>query len=98
MGELKVIEEERIKGVIIRSKMQWAEEGEKSSKCFYDLEKYNSVKKQVRKLKLKDGEVITEKAEIDKQLYDFYETLYTSKANKGDIASYIYHRAAPSTR
>ena len=88
-SELKDIQSERIKGAILRSKIQWAEEGEQSTKFFYDLEKYNAVKKQVRKLKLDDGQVITEQNKIEEQLYSFYKSLYTSKPTKTNIESYV---------
>ena len=35
VNDLKFIDEEKINGMIIRSKLQWSEEGEKSSKYFF---------------------------------------------------------------
>ena len=47
-GELRQVENRRIKSDIIRSKVKWAEEGQRSSKFFLGLEKKNGVKKHVR--------------------------------------------------
>ena len=45
--------EERTKGAILRSKSQWYEKGEKSSKFFLNLEKKNSINNTVKKLSKK---------------------------------------------
>ena len=42
---LREVESYKTKGVIIRSKIQWVEEGEQSSKYFFGLEKNNYAKK-----------------------------------------------------
>ena len=47
---LREVESYKTKGAIIRSKIQWVEEGEQSSKYFLGLEKNNYVKKHIRKL------------------------------------------------
>ena len=44
------LEELKAKGAIIRSKVKWLEEGEKSTQYFFSLEKYNYSKKNIRKL------------------------------------------------
>ena len=44
--------DEKIKGIILRSKICWAEEGEKSTKYFYTLEKRNAVNKNISNLKV----------------------------------------------
>ena len=36
---LMVIDNEKLEGSIISSRVKWVEESEKSSKCFFDLEK-----------------------------------------------------------
>ena len=79
--EIRDIEEEKIKGSIIRSKIRWVEEGEKSSKFFFNLEKQNYIKKQVRKLTLNNGITVTDQQTIGKEMESFYSKLYKSELN-----------------
>ena len=51
-GELEKLYNHKIQGVMLRSKARWHEKGEKSTKYFYNLEKRNNVRKQIRKLQL----------------------------------------------
>ena len=77
--ELKQIGDEKINGQIIRSKVRWHEEGERSTKYFLGLEKAKAVKKHLQKLKLKDGRITTDPKEILSAQVDFYRKLYSSK-------------------
>ena len=77
--ELKQIDDEKINGHIIRSKVRWHEEGERSTKYFLSLEKARAVKKHLQKLKLKDGRITTDPKEILSAQVDFYRKLYSSK-------------------
>ena len=90
-NELKEIETEQSKGAILRSKAKWIEEGEKPTKYFFDLEKRNYIKKTIRKLKLPDGTVTTNKEEILQIQKSFYETLYASNKhdNTDEIAYFM---------
>ena len=76
---LRELEEHKANGIIIRSKVQWLEKGEKSTQYFFSLEKFNYIKKQVRKLILDNGETVTTDKEIIKESVNFYEKLYESK-------------------
>ena len=79
-SDILAIETERINGAIIRSKIRWVEEGEKSTIFFFDLEKKNNIKKHIRKLKLSNGIVTTDPVKIDSEIEHFYSKLY--KANE----------------
>ncbi len=83
-NDIEIFERERAKGAILRSKVKWFEEGEKSTKFFFDLEKYNYIKKQIRKLKLEDGKIVTDDHKIRQELEQFYRNLYQSKLTKKD--------------
>ena len=61
--DLELIYERIAEGVKIRSKCQWYEEGEKSTKFFLNLEKKRSVKGLVRKLEV-NGKEICDQAKI----------------------------------
>ena len=77
--ELQQIENHEIEGLIVRSKIQWHEEGEKSSKYFYDLIKSNATKTQMRKLISESGETLTNQQQILKEQQKFYFNLLSSK-------------------
>ena len=79
--DLKTIEIKRINGAIVRSKVKWVEEGEKSTKFFYDLEKQNYIKKHIRKLKLENDVVTIDQKKIDDELESYYSKLYTANIN-----------------
>ena len=79
--QLREIEDHFNKGNIIRSKIQWAEEGERSTNFFLGLEKQNSVKKNMRKIEV-DNHVITDPKLIQQNQKLFYEQLYNSRQEK----------------
>ena len=78
--ELENIEQHRARGIILRSKCQWAEEGEKTSSYFLRLEKQRYVNKLITKLQAGD-KVITEPKAILNEEKKFYENLYSCDPN-----------------
>ena len=86
----KIIDQETA-GLIVRSRIKWAEQGEKSSKYFCNLEKRSNEKKSIHILKDNSDSIISDQKDILKELYSFYQTLYTSKSthNKEDIRSFL---------
>ena len=76
--ELKEIENEKIKGLIVRSRIKWHEEGEQSTKYFFSLEKSNGIRKHMRKLKKHDGSTTTNQDDITNLQREFYKSLYSS--------------------
>jgi hypothetical protein len=79
----KIIETDT-KGAIIRSKVKWVEEGEKSTKYFLTLEKRNYNNKIINRLILPDNSVTEEKEKILTSIESFYTLLYTSDNNVVD--------------
>ena len=69
-------------GLIIHSKSNWYEQGEKSSKYFLNLEKRDQVKSHIRKLISDSGNVINDSSEILSSIKDFYATLYKCRSTK----------------
>ena len=63
-------------GLILRSKANWYEYGEKSSKYFLNLEKRNKAKSHVRTLVSSSGIEINDPSEILARVRDFYSNLY----------------------
>ena len=62
--KLEDIRKEYIKGLFVRTKAKWIEEGEKPTKYFLSLEKRNYINKTVYKLIQDSGNIITEWADI----------------------------------
>ena len=79
--ETKIDLEERVidkaKGIIFRSKVRWAEEGERNTKYFYSLEKAKYNAKTCYKLLTDDGVEIQNPDAILSIQRQFYEELYT---------------------
>ena len=77
--ELKHIHEVRGKETMFRSKMKWFELGEKPTKYFFNLEKNNYEKKLIREVELANGEIISDPVQVNKEIEDFCQNMYTSK-------------------
>ena len=70
-------------GAILRSKVRWYEEGDKSIKYFLNLEKSNRSKTSIKKLIKPDSEIeITGFNEIQKGIKSFYQSLYSRRSRK----------------
>ena len=75
-------------GAYCRSRAKWQVEGEKPSKFFCNLEKFNALQKYIPELKIKNAKneeiIIKEQKDIDKELYKFYQNLYRSQESSID--------------
>ena len=77
--DLEEIYDNITEGIRIRSRGQWYEEGEKSSKFFLNLETFNGTQSQIRKIIVNDQE-ITDPNKILNKIRNIYESLF----KKGD--------------
>ena len=66
------------KGLIIRSRVRWLEEGEKSSKYFCNLENRSYQRKTISRLQNDGGDLISDPDEILKEIHQFYSKLYSN--------------------
>ena len=73
---LKDLKEEKIKGQIIRSKVQYLEEGEKSSRYFFQLEKTRGKSKLFDRVENEEGKIVNSIEDILDAQVKFYEKLY----------------------
>ena len=73
-SELENIRQKSTIGNAIRARTQRLNEGEKSSKFFYSLQKYNYTEKAIKSIKLQDGQCITDKKEILEEIENFYSS------------------------
>ena len=82
-SQLEDMEKERARGIILRSKAQWVEEGEKNTSYFLRLEKQNFCNKLITKIKT-ENEVITNPKDILEEGRKYYMNLY-SDDNRNSI-------------
>ena len=89
-NKLEQIYEEKANSLKIRSKCEWYEVGEKSSKFFLNLEKQHVLLNQVQTLLCGEKEV-TDKHKINQELECFYKNLFTEKSEfqKEHINAYL---------
>ncbi len=80
-NERETIISEKTKGSMFRCKTRWYEYGEKSSKYFFNLEKFNFNKKIMKSTYLSDGTLTRDPNKILKAQNEFYRKLYTSDEN-----------------
>ena len=84
---LQTLRKEKIKGAIIRSKVQWLEEGEKPSKFFASLERRNYINKLISKLRVED-KIIEDPGNILKEIQHFCEKLYSKTIHQPHSREY----------
>ena len=84
--KLESFYEEKTKGVIMRARGRWHEHGEKSTKCFLNLEKRNHVKNHIRKLCI-NGKITTDPHCILKE-----QELFTENCTKAALIVLIQER------
>ena len=89
--EWEKFQTEKLNGSIIRSKAFWAEDGEKNTKYFLNLEKRNYNIRHIKKLICEGNTEITDPNAILQKQKDYYENLYKSKYIKSDNLSKIEH-------
>ena len=77
--QLNAIQSEEIQGLIARSRIQWVEEGERSTKYFLGLEKAAQKKKSISRLATESREILTSQEDISNHVVDFYQKLFSSR-------------------
>ena len=77
--EIKEIRNKKTKGAILRSRVQWVNDGEKPTKYFLNLEKHNYKKKTLFRVADRNGMIVEDEHDILDQIKDFYSNLYKSR-------------------
>ena len=80
---IKHLRKKKLQGHVIRSRAQWVEEGEKSTKYFCNLESRKFLNKTIKKVELGNGKIIYNQSEIPEHVRLFYEELYCK--NEADL-------------
>ena len=78
--QLILLRENKMEGVLLRSKAKWVAEGEKITKYVCSLEKRNYISKQMTKLINKKGADIKESSEIKEEFTNFDRSLNEARA------------------
>ena len=83
---LNIILDEETQGLIIRSRIRWAEEGEKSSRYFCNLEKRTGEKKSIFRLKNENNDnIIVNQSTILEEIHTFYKVLYRKQGDDNNL-------------
>ena len=75
--KLEQISMHKTEGAMIRSKARWCEQGERSTRYFFNLEKRNRSNNYITKLKAENRTLVTP-TEILNEEHRYYQNLYTS--------------------
>ena len=88
--KLDKIYQEKTNGIRIRSKCNWYEHGEKSSKLFLNLEKSRAIQNQIRNVLIDNIEMNNQK-DINKELYLYYKNLFNERQHlsEHDINNFL---------
>ena len=73
--ELENVRKEKLNGITVRSRVRWAEEGEKPTKYFCSLESRNYVNKTIPKVVKDDDSIVHNQEEILIEVRIFYKDL-----------------------
>ena len=78
-GELRLLRQDKVRGQYIRSRTQWAEEGEKPTHFFCNLENRNYINKTIPRLISDNGTNIEDQNKILEEAQCFYKKLYSKQ-------------------
>ena len=67
-----------MKGKIVRSRLQWLQQGKKPSRFYKNLENKNFIEKIIEKVKLRNGSCVIEQEDVLHHIKQYYETLFKS--------------------
>ena len=77
--ELQQLHQKDLDALKIRTQIKYAEEGEKSMRYFYSLERQNQTKQTINVLTKDNLDTITESSDIITETHTFYKHLYSSE-------------------
>lgn len=86
--QLEELRDVKIKGQMIRARVNLIDNGEKPTKFFLNLEKKNYVNKTMKFLTLENGIETNNQVKIMEETRKYYENLYRNKDEKLDLHSF----------
>lgn len=84
--ELESLRTQKLKGKLVRSRVQWIQEGEKPTNYFCGLESRNFMSKIIPKVEKENGEIITKQKDILNEVKYFYDNLYKKRDTKSTLS------------
>ena len=79
-----------LEGIIIRAKLQWTEQGEKSTRYFLGLEKSNQGKKSLLNIVNEHNQTLKTQKGIEDHTVKFYKKLFSSRnPAQGEVDQYL---------
>jgi len=95
-ANLKEIDDYKTQGLILRSRSQWYEKGEKSNSYFLGLASRNKVQTTMNKLSVNNEDIVDPQQILQAQA-DFYSDLYSDSCEKNmeDIQQYLDETDTP---
>ena len=82
------LREPKLKAMVLRSKIQYYEQGERFYKFFSNLERKNSSSKVISRLNVK-GQIIENQNQILGEMRKFYKDLYSSRNCNVDTSPFF---------
>ena len=96
--DLQNYEQKICDGAILRSKAQWAIEGDKNSKYFLQLEKSRQENNSIKQLIDKDGKTLDKTEDILEEIYSFYKELFScttvNEEKMHEISAFISNKVS----
>ena len=74
-NEMKDLVQNKTKGAILRSRLQWLNSGEKNTRYFLRSEQVRAEKKTIHRLRTEDG-MVRGKAEVQEEIHRYFSDLY----------------------
>ena len=78
-SRLKALRVKEIEGIMIRSRAQWLEEGERPSRYFFNLQKIKAQRSHISSVYDLNGTEVSSQEEIEKAHVDFYSRLISEE-------------------
>ena len=96
-SELQFLYENKGRQAMFRAKCRWVEQGERPTKYFFNLEKRNYNKKNIRELRQEDESTTTNDKQILYQIEAYFRDLYTSGKtfSQDEYDEFIQHLQIP---
>ena len=84
-SQLKALRVKEIEGIMIRSRAQWLEEGERPSRYFFNLQRIKAQKSHISSVYDLNGTEVSSQEEIEKAHVDFYSRLFSEEPVDGTL-------------